>query len=67
MAEEGINWNQERTVYKDKEGELWVKVYRGYMAIQDYIDGGQVVSEPEVGEVTALGIFTNSEIDRRWG
>lgn len=67
MTTEDINWNLRRTVYTDGEGNLWVKVFRGYMAMEDYVEGGQVVSEPEVGKMTLFGTYTNAEIDKKWG
>lgn len=60
-----IDWGQKRQVYKDAEGDYYVKVETGYMEMTDYREGGRVLSalEMDVKGMLFVGQFTNAEID----
>lgn len=59
-----INWNQQRDVYRDPEtGEFYVRVWTGYMLVDDYTEGGPV--EEDVAPLELVGTFTNAQIDNR--
>lgn len=61
MAESEINWQHEREVYTDKNtGDQYVKVFRGFMEVDDYIEGGRICSLP-AGEYD-IKTYTNAQL-----
>jgi hypothetical protein len=62
---EQINWQQKRNVFINADGEFYVGVYRGWMAMEDYVgEGGPTYHAVEIGDLTLVGEFTNAEISQ---